>query len=361
MKKMERAIEKEDLMVILNELERQEIDHISIEEPYFGNKILDIDITGKKYRVGLHGKNDFETPASKDDYWDRDEIPGFYEYKECLISAGLIKFDNWDEFKDWVEYLYKSEVDPTVASKSVFLSIDTNMAYYRLISRRFPLEIDGTTIKANDFDYLLSSIVEGEIDHHIRDKYDSSDLKMMGMYTDIGDLRFNFRNRGKLETRKAKFATQELNYLRGELNAARVKGNESKVDSEKNDIRIVESLENFAWTKNIVTALISSDRNMGNHAENSEIPYFVLEMPSSIPRENEVGADIILNILHDIALFFGAVKIPELSTTLFGIWGGKRDEDYKNESVKAWINPGADIVDEVKRDLDVIESLTGPD
>lgn len=354
---MEKVVDKRDLMTLINEIQDNGIDSFTVHEPFFGGKMLDIAILDDGYEIELSGKDEFGSCPSKEKYWDRDDIPDFYDYKECLISSGLVKFDNWNDFVDWIEYLYRSEIDPTLSSKSVFLSIDTNMAYYRMISRRFPIKTDKNVIPASDFDYLLSSIVEGEIDHRIKDKYDNSDLKMMGLHTQIGDLRFNFRNRGKLRTRKAKFATEELNYLRGELNAARVSGNPSKKDSEKNDIRIVDSLEKFSWSKNISVALLSSDRNMGNHAENSEVPYFIFEMPSSVSSRHEVGPDILLNLLHDLALTFGAVKLPELETTLFGIWGGKRDLDYRSEAVKLWMNPNSSLKDGFKRDLEVIDSI----
>ncbi len=318
---MEHIFPKNQLMVMLNEVRRRRTRPFSVVEPFTGTEMLEVKALDGRFNVKLAGKNDFGPYPSKDDYWSVKDIPDFYDYKDCLISSGLVDFSNWDEFKDWIEYLYKSEIDATLSSKSVFLSIDSNMAYHRLISRRFPLEVNGTRIEPEAFEYLLSTIVEQEIDHHIRNKYDRSDLKLMGMYTDIGELRRGFKNRGTLETRKAKFATQELNYLRGELNAARVSGTPSKTDSEKNDIRIVESLEHFCRDKNIVPAFISSDRNMGNHAENHEIPYFVLELPHSIPRENDVSPDVMTNLLHDLALTFGAIKIPGLKTTMHGLWG----------------------------------------
>ncbi len=358
---MEEVLTKERLMVLLNEAGKSGVDSFTVIEPYTKTQLIEVSRKDGMYKVELSGKSDFGPYPSKEDYWDRDDIPDFYDYKESLISSGLVEFENWLEFKEWVKFLYKSEIDPTLASSSVFMSIDTNLAYFRLFSRRFPLKYeDGTVIKAEYFDFLLSSIVENEIDHKIKDKYDNSNLKMMGMYTKIGDIRFNFRNRGKLSTRKAKFATEELNYLRGKLNAARIKGTSSKTDSEKNDIRIVESLEKFSWDRNIVVSLISTDRNMGNHAENCEIPYFILEMPKSISKENIIDDEILLNLLHDLALTFGAVKIPEFQTTLFGIWGGKRDIDYRDESVKAWINPGSKLIDNIKRDIEVIDSLEGP-
>ncbi|MFO8109732.1 MAG: hypothetical protein R6U17_04300 [Thermoplasmata archaeon] len=354
---MEYTLTKQKIMLLINTARKHDINHLSIEEPYFHNTILDIEFKDEHYLVSLRGKSTFDYCTGLDNYCHSSDIPGFLDYKDCLISSGLIHFDNWNEFVDWVEYLYRTEIDPTLSSKSVFLSIDSNLAYFRFISRRFPLDTDKGQISAEDFDYLLSTIVESEVDHHIRDKYGNSDLKMMGMYTNIGDIRYNFRNRGKLMTRKAKFATQELSYLRGNLNAARVRGNVSKTDAEKNDIRIVESLERFSWDKNIATALISTDRNMGSHAENSEIPYFILEIPHSIDRQHEVSSSVVLNLLHDLALTFGAVKIPEMQVTLFGIWGGKTDKDYREEAVQAWVNPGSPLNDSIKRDMAVIQSL----
>ncbi|MEF8835139.1 MAG: hypothetical protein V5A76_03195 [Candidatus Thermoplasmatota archaeon] len=354
---MEEILSKDDLMVFLNQIQEEEMSEFEIIEPYFENRLLKVEIKDGEYEVELTGKSDFEMPISKDEYWDEDEIPGFKEYKECLISSGFVEYENWEDFKNWAKSMYQSEKDPGLSSESIFLTIDSNLAYYRFISRKFPLEYEDMTIDAEDFDYLLSSIVESEIDHHIRDKYDDSDLKMMGMHTEIGEIRYEFRNRGRFETRKSKFATEELNYLRGELNSARVKSQGSKTDSERNDILIVESLEEFCWEKNIDVALLSTDRNMGNHAENAEIPYFVLEMPHSIPKKKTVESDIVLNLLHDMALIYGVIKIPELSTTLFGIWGGKKDEHYRKESVRAWVNPGSPIESQLKREKNIISSL----
>ena len=356
---MEDILDKREMMIFLNQIREQGLSSFEVVEPYFENRLLKVDIKDELYEVELTGKSDFDIPISKDEYWDKDELPGFKEYKECLISSGFVEYDNWDDFKTWIRALYQNEKDPGLSSESVFLTIDTNLAYYRFISRNFPLEYKDIVIGAEDFDYLLSSIVESEIDHHIRDKYDDSDLKMMGMHTEIGDVRYEFRNRGRLETRKSKFATEELNYLRGELNSARVKARGSKTDSERNDILIVESLEEFCWDKNIDVALISTDRNMGNHAENAEIAFFILEMPHSIPRKREVGPEIVLNLLHDIALMYGMIKIPDLSTDLLGIWGGKKDEHYRNESVKAWVNPGSPIESQVKREINLLNSLSG--
>ncbi len=354
---MEKIFTKRELMLFLNHIRDEGLSSFEVREPYFDNRLLKVDLKEEKYEVELTGKDDYEIKISKDEYWDKTEIPGFKEYKECLISSGFVEYGNWDDFKTWARSLYQNEKDPGLSSESVFLTIDTNLAYYRFISRKFPLEYDDITIEAYDFDYLLSSIVESEIDHHIKDKYDDSDLKMMGMHTEIGDVRYKFRNRGRFETRKSKFATEELNHLRGELNSARVKARGSKTDSERNDILIVESLEEFCWDKNIDVALISTDRNMGNHSENAEIAYFVLEMPHSIPKRKEVGPEIVLNLLHDMALFYGMVKIPELSTDLFGIWGGKKDEHYRTESVKAWVNPGSPIESQVKREMKIMDSL----
>jgi len=357
---MEEVFDKSELMIFLNHLRENEIDEFEILEPYFKNKLLKVKIKESTFEIELSGKDAFDIPISRDEYWDKKEIPGFKEYKEVLISAGFIEYENWKEFKEWIRHLYKSETDPGLSSEAVFLSIDTNLAYYRLISRCFPLNYDDFSIDAKDFDYLLSSIVESEVDHHIKEKYDNSDLKMMGLHTEIGDIRYEFRNRGKLETRKSKFASEELSYLRGELNAARIRRSGSKTDSERNDILIVESLEDFCWDKNIDVALISTDRNMRNHAENAEIAYFVLEFPHNIPKKREVDSDILLNLIHDFALMYGVIEIPELSTALFGIWGGKKDEDYKKESVKAWVNPGSPIESEVKREKKIMDSLSGP-
>ncbi len=354
---MEQTLKKQDIMLLLNQARLHDLDAFTVEEPYFHKPILDVEFRDDTYWVSLYGKSAFDHCYELGNYCHASDIPGFHDYKDCLISSGLLHFENWKEFVEWIEYLYRSEIDPTISTKSIFLTIDSNLAYFRFFSRRFPLDTREGTVKAEDFDYLLSTIVESEIDHHIRDKYNDADLKMMGMYTHIGDIRFNFRNRGKLMTRKAKFATQELNYIRGKLNAARVRGAVSKTDAEKNDIRIVESLENFAWDRNIATALISSDRNMGSHAENSEIPYFILEIPHSIDRRHQVSSSVLLNLLHDLALTFGAVKIPEMQVTLFGIWGGKTDADYKDEAVQAWINPGSPMLDTITRDLKAMDGL----
>ncbi len=354
---MREIMTKDQLMMVLNELRNEGIDEIEVVEPYFENRLLKIALKEDGYEIELSGKDDLEVPIGRGQYWDHKEIPGFNEYKECLISSAFVDFENWTDFKEWIKYQYRSEKDPGLSSEAVFLSIDTNIAYYRLISRRFPLRYEDVTVVAKDFDYLLSSIVEGEIDHHIRYKYGREDMKLMCLHTEIGDIRHEFRNRGTLETRKAKFATQELNYLRGELNAARVKADASKTDAERNDIRIVESLEDFTWDKNIDVGIISTDRNMANHAENSEIAFFILEMPPSIPKRKTVDASIVLNLLHDLALMYGAIRLPKLSTVLFGIWGGKKDKDYHDESVLAWINPSSSIERSLKRDLSITNSL----
>ncbi len=352
---MEEVLNKGELISLVNNALQYGIEEFTIREPYFNKKMLEINL--KYDTVTLSGKNEFQRPATLNNYWDATDIPGFYDYKDCLISSGLIEYSNWKDFVEWIGLLRRNQLDPTLSSRKIYLSLDTNLAYMRLLSRRFPVVHNGTTIMASDFDYIMSSIVEGEIDHRIMAKYGETDLKMMGLYTEIGDIRYNFRNRGKLSTRKAKFATLELNYIRERLNSVRVKGTASMDDSEKNDIRIVESLENFAWSKDIIPAIISTDRNMGNHAENSEIPYFILEFPHNSPVRHKMDTGVLLNLLHDLALHFGAIRLPELETVLFGIWSGKMDSEYRNESVQAWVNTNSVIEKGIKRDVGLIRKL----
>lgn len=352
---MDDVIKKRELMLLLNDAYKEGITEFTVEEPYFKTSMLKVDLDDDT--VTLSPKDEFKKPETLSNYWDSSDIPGFDDYKDCLLSSGLIDYSNWSNFVEWVGFLHRNKTDPTLSSRSIYLAIDTNLAYLRLLSRRFPLRYDDKSIQLAEFDYIVSSIVEGEVDHRITAKYTEADLKMMGMYTDIGDIRYNFRNRGKLSTRKAKFANLELSYIRENLNSVRVKGTACKTDSEKNDIRIVESLESFAWSKDITPALISADRNMGNHAENAEIPYFILEFPERTSKIISVGTDTLLNLLHDLALTFGAVKIPEMETTLFGIWAGKMDSDYRNESVQAWVNANSIIERRVKRDLKVLRNF----
>ncbi len=344
-------------MLILNDAYREGLEEFTVEEPYFKKKMLEVDLGHDPIIVTLSAKGDFQHPSTLNNYWEASDIPGFYDYKDCLLSSGLVEYSNWNDFVEWIGYLHRNKTDPTLSSRSIYLALDTNLAYLRLLSRKFPVTYNGTMVETLDFDYIMSSIVEGEIDHKIMAKYSETDLKMMGMYTEIGDIRYNFRNRGKLSTRKAKFATLELSYIRENLNSVRIKGTASKSDSERNDIRIVESLESFAWSKDIIPALISTDRNMGNHAENSEIPYFILEFPHNTPRRQLVNTKVLLNLLHDLALSFGAIRIPELETTLFGIWVGKMDSDYRNECIQTWVNSNSIIEGCVKRDLDVLRNL----
>ena len=187
-------IGKEEIYVLLNEYYLHGVREINVEYPQFGISLFTLDIENFRVKEMATSQSleSIRRKYAKNDFMRRD-LPGYYDMLDAFISSNLIEFENREEIEESFKLLRESIVDKTVYIKPVFVGIDTNIAYYRVVSRRL----------GDEFRYVVSQIVVDEIDARIHTKYSG---KMLRYFEDLlyHNLFQEFANGSVKESRKAR-------------------------------------------------------------------------------------------------------------------------------------------------------------
>jgi len=316
-------INKEEIYILLNEYYLRNIREISVEYPLYGIHLFDLNMENFKI-TNIPSSQSFESfrrKYAKNEFMRRD-LPGYYDLLDAFLSSNVIDFENRDEIEESFELVREAIKDKTVYIKPIFIGIDTNMAYYRVVSRRL----------GNKFRYVISQIVVDEIDARIHTKYSG---KMLHYFEDLPYhyVFQEFANGSVKESRKAKNAMNEINYLFTELDAFRTGKSTGTKDKEVRDREIAMQYRGFGEEVNGEVVILTADKDMAFHAQAQGISSIYYKLPHKID-VNNVDPVNIPNLFYDLITAFGIIKIG--NTLLLGEWRGKEVEDYINERLKIY-------------------------
>jgi len=260
----------------------------------------------------------------------RHDLPGYHDLADVLISSGVLEFENSAEIEENFELLRKSVSDRTIYIKPVFIGIDTNIAYYRIISRRLK----------NHFKYVISNIVVDEIDSRIHTKYTP---RMMHEFEHIpySHIFREFANGSCKDARMAKNAMNEVQYIVNNLDAFRIGKVSDTKDKEVRDREIARQYSSFSSEINAEVILLTADKDMVFHAQAEQMSSIYFKLPHAIPSTIHIDSTSIPSLIYDLTLIFGMIKIGNY--LLLGEWHGKSSEDYFYERIKIY-NSEKDIV-----------------
>jgi len=241
----------------------------------------------------------------------------------------------------------------------VFIAIDTNLLYFRFLSRHMPVRHEATdrTVEATDFRYVVSELVQREIDSTIVHKYDRDEIMALSALFAHKELLREFRNGSAKRARGAKLAFNEMNYLLTDLRALRIKGTPAR-DKEMNDIQIAQSYKDWSRGGDYDILLITGDEDMINHGRTSELMTLQLELPFEPPEHARIDPWTTTDLIHDLAVTLGVVSLANARMVLYGEWGGKTSADYASESLKV-VSDDEETMRSVARQLDVCRRILG--
>jgi hypothetical protein len=264
-----------------------------------------------------------------------DELPSFSDLRNCLLSSGFLNYKNETEVTRKLLELREEARDPNKRPRPVFVAVDTNILYDRFLSRHLPLkdEVTGRTVEATDFRYVLSEIVQMEIDSKIIHKYSREEIQGLASVMSHPELLKEFANASGRRERTAKLAFNEMTYLQTELRALRIKGTAAR-DKEMNDIEIARSYKQWARNGDFEVFLLTADEDMVNHARTSELMTMQLELPFAVPEHARIDPWKVSDLVYDLAVTFGVISLDNEEMLVFGEWGGKSSTDYIRENVK---------------------------
>jgi hypothetical protein len=358
---VEKIVSKKDLMILLNEIYLSEKRMFSIKYPFYHLNLFQVDL-GKNFLKNIVPYKKFSEAREKNippsDFL-RSDLPRFVDFRDCLITSTFLPVANFKEVSERLIDYAETIKSPMGRSKPLYLALDTNLVYLKFFSRYFPLKDQNNekNVTAVDFRIALSDTVKEEIDSNIKYKYRASNLNKMKKQFGMQNVVDEFYNCSTRKTRIAKSAQNEIKMLFGELEAERAEAKEFPDDKEERDRVISKSYSNFEKERNAEVLLLTADEDMAYHAKNSGLLEQTIILPHEIESSGKIQPHQLVNLLFDLAISFGVIRLGGTGVTIFGEWKGKNFNNYSHEHVKLKIQDDSRIRKEFERDLRITDKI----
>ena len=334
----ELVLSRRELQIVTNAIYSGETRYVHVSYPFYAIELFTLDMEKPELSKIVRPDAFDWTRTNKKPInrsFSADELPSFSDLRNCLLSSGFLNYKNEIEVTKKLLDLREEARDPNKRPRPVFVAVDTNILYDRFLSRHLPLKDDATgrSVDASDFRYVLSEIVQMEIDSKIVHKYSREEIQGLASVVSHPEFLREFANASGRRERVAKLAFNEMNYLLAELRALRIKGSPAK-DKEMNDIEIARSYKQWARNGDFEVFLLTADEDMVNHARTGELMTMQLELPFAVPEHARIDPWGISDLLYDLAVTFGLISLDNEEMLILGEWGGKSSSDYLGEKVK---------------------------
>ncbi|KXB06556.1 hypothetical protein AKJ51_03500 [candidate division MSBL1 archaeon SCGC-AAA382A20] len=262
----------------------------------------------------LVDKNDFENQINEFDR-QREELPSYRDFVDCLLSSGIISYENLEKVEKRINYERKN------ALGKVLFCPDTNILYHNFLSSLERIDPENVGIVTTVKDEIEASMNYKYSDSDIRGIKDSASCQP-GLLNELS-------NRRKKKSRKAAYlAKREYKKFGGREIPA---GKESTDDREENDRTIAKSLSKYEKENNVRTLLLTADTQMADICEMESVDRFYLKYPESYSL-NKCSHREFLKLIFDLSVTFGFIKIN--SVLVFGEFGGKGPDEPDRMKLK---------------------------
>lgn len=336
-------ISKDEIHVLLNEFFVHGLKEVRVEYPPFQIPLFTLNFENFKVEnmVNPSEMDAVRRKYAKGEFLRRD-LPDYYDLLDSFLSSDIVDFENEYEIKEEFKILRESMRNKKVYIKPVFIGIDTNIAYYRVVSRRL----------GREFEYVISQIVVDEVDARIHTKYTG---KMLYHFESLPyhSIMHEFANGSVKESRKAKNAMNEIYYLFDVLDALRTGESTDTRDKEIRDREIAKQYEEFAENFHGEVVLITADKDMIFHAQAQGLSSIYYKLPHRISVD-KVDPLKLPDLFYDLITNFGFVKVND--TIILAEWRGKEVDDYMNERLKIY-NVDENVAKEIRVCRGVMDEL----
>ncbi len=238
----------------------------------------------------------------------REELPSKNDFLDCLLSSGVISYENSEEVERKIGH-YKSSI-----SGKILFSPDTNILYHNYLSSSGILGPD---------DIAIVDTVKDEIEASMNHKYSDTDIREVKNSIDCQhDLVDQFSNRRTKKSRKAAYmAKREYRTFPGRTIPSIQKGSQ---DSEENDRTIAKSLRTYSRENGIQTILLTADNQMADICDMEGVQRLYLKYPESYDVDR-CPHSLFLKLIFNLSVTFGVIKVN--SVIIFGEFGGKGPDE----------------------------------
>jgi len=265
------------------------------------------------------------------------ELPAYSDLRAGLLSAGVLKYENFDEFLEKLKS-YRN------LNKDIKFSLDTNMLYFRFTT-------NNKLIKPSEI--VLVETVGDEIKAKLNYKYNPNKLAAIKKSAKVQkQLLDELWNRRMKRSRKAAYiALREYKMLLDGVADELEEVKQSSADSRDNDMIIVKTLTHLECAGHTFPILITADDSMADLCNAEGLEYFKFDLPHLIDADY-CTAKPLAGFIFNLAVVFGFIKIN--SVIIFGEFRGK-SSNYPDELKLEFLNEN--LQHDFERDLRICRRL----
>jgi hypothetical protein len=348
-------------MAVLNELTLAKRGKVEVHSDILGIPLMNLDLENGKI-VSVANGHDFDAvlPGIRSRLNDllASDLPDYHDLKEALYSSLLVPPENLNELMAEIRKSEKMRSDPYRFPKQESFAIDTNIAYRRLFSRLL-YHSEGCGI--SDFDptkvqVLLSDLVEQEMIEKAG-KYSQSDIESLKRAVHTPSSVSGLVNCSMKGARKALNAQAEEGVLEEHYNLWRVAGGTYVADKEERDGEIARALAVHSEEQRMNVLFLTADDKARVQTYAAKLPTLLIKYPSEIPSQLSYDPWLLVEFLHDAAVYFGSLSLRPVGVRIMGEWRGKSTTDYRAERLRLTAEDGSTLIESIKRDIRIVQGI----
>lgn len=358
---MDVVVGKELLVAVLNELVLAKRGIVEVHSDMLGITLMNLDLE-KGEITSVANARDFDAVlpgmrARLSDVMGAD-LPDYNDLKEALYSSLLVPPENLNDLMLEIRKSEKRKNDPYRYPKQESFAIDTNIAYRRLFSRLM-YHAEGCGI--SDFDpakiqVLLSDLVAQEMVEKAG-KYSQFDIESLKKAVRNPNMVGSLVNCSMKGARKALNAQAEEGVLEEHYNLWRVGGGTFVADKEQRDAEIARALGAHAGEQRMDILFLTADDKARVQTYAAKLPTLLIKYPSEIPGELHYDPWLMVEFLHDVAVYFGSISLRPAGIRIMGEWKGKSTADYRTEKLRLAAEDGSVLIESLKRDIRIVQGI----
>jgi hypothetical protein len=348
-------------MAVLNELVLARRGIVEAHSDMLGIPLMNLDLEKGKI-VSVASAHDFDAVMPSMRFKLNEtlaaDLPDYNDLKEALYSSLLVPPENLNELMVEIRKAGKRKNDPYRYPKQESFAIDTNIAYLRLLSRLM-YHAEGCGI--SDFDptkvqVLLSDLVAQEMVEKAG-KYTVFDIESLKKAVKNPALVGTFVNCSMKGARKALNAQAEEGVLEEHYNLWRVAGGTFVEDKEARDGEIARALGAHAGEQRMDLLFLTADDKARVHTYAAKLPTLLIKYPTEIPGVVQYDPWLLVEFLHDAAVYFGSISLKPAGLRILGEWKGKSTADYRAEKLRLIAEDGSTVIESLKRDIRIVQGI----
>jgi hypothetical protein len=358
---LDSVVGKDMLMAVLNELSLAKRGNIEVCSDILGITLMNLNLE-KGEIVSVANGRDFDAvlPGIRSKLNDMlaADLPDYNDLKEALYSSLLVPPENLNELMSEIRRSERRKSDPYRYPKQESFAIDTNIAYRRLFSRLM-YHSEGCGI--SDFDptkvqVLLPDLVEQEMVEKAG-KYSQYDIESLKRAVRNPSVVGGLVNCSMKGARKALNAQAEEGVLEEHYNLWRVAGGTYVVDKEQRDGEIARALGAHSEEQRMDLLFLTADDKARVQTYAAKLPTLLIRYPSEIPSQLPYDPWLLVEFLHDAAVYFGSLSLKPVGIRILGEWKSKSTADYRTEKLRIIADEGSGMTESLKRDIRIVQGL----